>query len=916
MNEELRIEIRADAGEARNELRQVSRQLQNLGEDAATAANLDASLTKTLTEQSKALRELKIKYIDLANVHGKESDAAKNLANQIKNLSEAYQNNRQIVTDLANNADSFDMSLGGDGQATSNINNVNDALGNVQTTLNSIQNLSVWDIILEAFGGEVAANIEKITTSFGEFQTAMSHSMMMFFNPSQYFYETGIEFDNFGDRMQAAAEAWGEAWTSFGEGIGEVFSTLGTALKGFLGLLLVVVGEILIIIGLVKNALARAKEIKAMAAEASKVGMETNSYEEWGYVLKQVGIEADNLTDFIKTLNDEQNAVRDGSEDTIKAFEAIGLSAEEVMGSNQEELFQKTVEGLQNVENAAERTSLAYRIFGEDAAELTNILYLSNDEVQSLINNYNNLGAGPSANLIKQSKILESSTTNLSYAWEGLKNTLAEWVMPIIITIVQGITTAVAYLNVFLQGIFGVEIGFDKAASGVGSVNSGLTESVKTAEKLRRITLGFDELNIVGNPNESSGSSSGSGGNGFGNSALNPELPVIEVPDLTAFRDFMNEYGSLIQGILTWSFIAIGVILAVLGGMSGNLALLAIGVGLAGLGIGIGAAGEESHWKILGNAIMNNVITPVKNGFVSAWEAIKKAFHTVWDPIANFFGTTLPNTFKTVMNWLKTNIAEPIANFYNKWIKPVVDKIIEIVQKCVEIIVVLNTGLWNTLKTKIIDPIAKAFSTAWDAVTNACSIMWEKIKKIFSPIVSWFANIFELAWTKVKNVFRNWADFFGNLWNIIKDKFAALGTIISDAMSKAIKAGINGIITAIEKTINGAIGLINSAITLINKLPIGGDIKQLDKLQLPRLAKGGIVTSSTIANIGEAGREAVLPLENNTGWMNILADKIAERNSSPSKIVLMLDGKELGWAAVNSINDLTKQTGTLQLVTV
>lgn len=44
---------------------------------------------------------------------------------------------------------------------------------------------------------------------------------------------------------------------------------------------------------------------------------------------------------------------------------------------------------------------------------------------------------------------------------------------------------------------------------------------------------------------------------------------------------------------------------------------------------------------------------------------------------------------------------------------------------------------------------------------------------------------------------------------------------------------------------------------------------------VPQLASGGIVRQSTIANIGEAGKEAVIPLENNTGWMDTLAAKVA-----------------------------------------
>jgi hypothetical protein len=65
--------------------------------------------------------------------------------------------------------------------------------------------------------------------------------------------------------------------------------------------------------------------------------------------------------------------------------------------------------------------------------------------------------------------------------------------------------------------------------------------------------------------------------------------------------------------------------------------------------------------------------------------------------------------------------------------------------------------------------------------------------------------------------------------------------------------------------------------------------------------------------VGEAGKEAVLPLENNTGWMDKLADRIAAR-SAGTKVVLKVGERELGWATIGAINDITKQTGGLQLV--
>lgn len=198
---------------------------------------------------------------------------------------------------------------------------------------------------------------------------------------------------------------------------------------------------------------------------------------------------------------------------------------------------------------------------------------------------------------------------------------------------------------------------------------------------------------------------------------------------------------------------------------------------------------------------------------------------------------------------------------------------------------------------------------------NWFSNLWGDIKGIFRPVAEFFKNIWGKAFNAVKNVFAPIVDFFSNIWGKIKDKFSNLGTSIGDAISSAVKSGINGIIWLIEGTINTAIGLINGAIRLINLLP-GVNVGYVQKLHMPRLAKGGIVDSATIAMVGEQGKEAVVPLENNTEWMDKLADRLAARMASPTRVSLNVDGKELGWTTINSINSITKQTGNLPLAVI
>ena len=91
-----------------------------------------------------------------------------------------------------------------------------------------------------------------------------------------------------------------------------------------------------------------------------------------------------------------------------------------------------------------------------------------------------------------------------------------------------------------------------------------------------------------------------------------------------------------------------------------------------------------------------------------------------------------------------------------------------------------------------------------------------------------------------------------------------------EIMLNRIREGLNQWLARTTKSLNG--------------LYIYGDGKvgytNISRINIPRLAKGGITYRPTYAQIGEAGREAVLPLENNTGWMDILAEKLASRIST------------------------------------
>ena len=190
-----------------------------------------------------------------------------------------------------------------------------------------------------------------------------------------------------------------------------------------------------------------------------------------------------------------------------------------------------------------------------------------------------------------------------------------------------------------------------------------------------------------------------------------------------------------------------------------------------------------------------------------------------------------------------------------------------------------------------------AIKAAWSAVTGFFSGLWAGIKNVFAGVAGWFGSVFANAWQAIKSKFSSWSSFWGGLWTSIKNKFSSIGTHIASAISGAVRSGINGALSRMESIINGGISMINGAIGLINKIP-GVNIGRIGTLHLPRLAEGGVLNGAQTVIAGEAGPEAIIPLDKLFAQMDRMAEKMAgENNASP--VVINVYG-----AAGQSVNEI------------
>ncbi len=138
--------------------------------------------------------------------------------------------------------------------------------------------------------------------------------------------------------------------------------------------------------------------------------------------------------------------------------------------------------------------------------------------------------------------------------------------------------------------------------------------------------------------------------------------------------------------------------------------------------------------------------------------------------------------------------------------------------------------------------------TVWKDVSGFFVNLWHDIVGAVGQAINWVVTHFADVANAVNTVLTDVDDFFRNTWNTI---IGGVATFIGDVVNwfKRLPGEIVGAIGSIPGDIGG----------VLSKIPgIGGLIGGVGGL-LSHLAEGGVVDRPTLALIGEAGREFVIP---------------------------------------------------------
>lgn len=334
-------------------------------------------------------------------------------------------------------------------------------------------------------------------------------------------------------------------------------------------------------------------------------------------------------------------------------------------------------------------------------------------------------------------------------------------------------------------------------------------------------------------------------------------------PALTAVTKFLS--GSVvpvIRTVVTWikeHKDAVGLVVGVIGAAIAafkvwsitmaifNAIAAANPVGLIVIAIAALVAGIIYAW---------NNFEGFRNVVTSVWEAIRAAVSTVVDWFTENVWPTLRAVIGFIVGYYRFLFSAMKVVWTGIWnvIKGVVDW--------------FAATVWPRIKT-VVGWIAAYYGFLW----NAMKTVWTGIFNAIAFVVNWFRDT---AWPKVKAAIDLVKTGFGAMWTAVRTvwddvwgKVSGVVTLLEGAATR-IRSAFSGIWDGIKHAAQAALDVVRTAwnstvggkTLTIPSIPAIGTFPGFPgfSYDIPYLADGGIVRSPTLAMIGEAGPEAVVPL--------------------------------------------------------
>ena len=561
---------------------------------------------------------------------------------------------------------------------------------------------------------------------------------------------------------------------------------------------------------------------------SQKMGLSAEAYQEWDAIMQHSGASIDSMQRGMTTLS---KAAESGSD----AFQKIGISQEEIANMSQEELFAKTIEGLQGMEAGTERNVLAQQLLGGSSKELGALLNTSAEDTEKMRQRVHELGGVMSDEAVKSAAAFQDNMQDLKTAISGVGRSIMSDFLPASNTMIEGFTG-------IITGEEGAEeklsTGMDQmaeAASGAidkigGIIDQLMPPIVSAIGKMlpKLLELGAKIILSLAE-------------------GILKQLPTLVPQLITSFAEMLNQIANTLIPQLPG--IAVELVTGIADALISNLGLILN----AALQIVVGLA--QGMIEALPTLVQRlpELIEGIITGLIAFIPTIIEAGIQLF--------VALVQNLPAIIEGIITAIPEIIS--------AILDSLAELAPE----LGALFQGAWEFI-TSIWSVAIGFFQGAWDLVQGIWNVavgffsgIWSGIVGVFSGVASFFSGVFSAAWNAITSIFNKLGSFFSGVWNAVVSIFRDAGVAVGDAISGAVRGAVNAVLGGATRIINGFISAINFAISVINAIP-GVSISKISPLSAPALAQGGILKKGEIGLLEGSGAEAVVPLDQNKAWIH------------------------------------------------
>ena len=515
-----------------------------------------------------------------------------------------------------------------------------------------------------------------------------------------------------------------------------------------------------------------------------------------------------------------------------------------------------------------------------------------------------------------QLRILKQQVQNLGIAFSKFLMPVVSAVLPYLTAFTKIVTQALTSLAKFLglSGDNGASDETKKVADNVGGLGGDLDTANKKAKKLKSTLAGFDEMNVLQDNSNDSADTSGGGATGMD--------VGFNLDEYDAHLDWIESSTNEITEKIKTAFAGVGEFLKTVWNsepvQSFVGAVQTYGQFLwdywSTLGLDLAENIGMTWSNIKGN--METYLGNMSTLWSTFWTDVQAGIEKWGQPIIDDVSKLFNSIWKDAVDPAVQHITQVWADFsgilvdlWNEHGKPLVDNIGEFVTN----IIALFQKIWDKVLEPIITPFLETLSWLWKkhikgliknvgdfigALVNGVLEIWNKF---IQPIVMYLIDKLAPAWSYLSSLV---IGVFGTIIGVISDVVGGIIKTLRGVVDfivgvftgnwkkawdgiKNIFVGLwDGVAGIFKGVINVVIDVINAIISGINKLHwevpdwvplIGGKEFGFSIPKIPKLAQGGIIDKPTVAMVGEAGKEAVMPLERNTGWIDQLASKLGDK---------------------------------------